>query len=55
MEDYVLSRFEREEREIISGVVQLAAKACRLFMARDIDVTMSLTNSCNLADKEEKT
>jgi PTH1 family peptidyl-tRNA hydrolase len=55
VEDYVLSRFERKEREIISDVIQLAAKACRLFVARDIDVTMNLTNSYNLADKEGKT
>ena len=55
VEDYVLSRFQRKEREIISDVIPLAAKACRLFVARDIDVTMNLTNSYNLADKEGKT
>lgn len=55
VEDYVLSRFQRKEKEIISDVIPLAAQACRLFVARDIDVTMNLTNSYNLADKEEKT
>ncbi len=54
-EDYVLSRFQREEREIISSVVHLAAEACRLFVAEDLDVTMNRINAHNLADKEGET
>jgi PTH1 family peptidyl-tRNA hydrolase len=55
VEDYVLSHFQREEREIISSVIQLAAQACRLFVAEDIDVIMNRINAHNLADKEGKT
>jgi PTH1 family peptidyl-tRNA hydrolase len=54
-EDYVLSPFQREERETISSVIQLAAQACRLFVAEDIDVTMNRINAHNLADKEGET
>ena len=55
VEDYVLSHFQRKEREIIASVIQLAAQACRLFVAEDIDVTMNRINAHNLADKEGKT
>ncbi len=51
-EDYVLSPFQRKEKEIIAGVIQLAAQACRLFVSEEVDVVMNRTNSYNLADKE---
>jgi PTH1 family peptidyl-tRNA hydrolase len=54
-EDYVLSHFQRREKEIISSVIRLAAQACRLFVAEDMDVTMNRINAYNLADKEGKT
>ena len=54
-EDYVLSRFQREEKKIMTSVIQLAAQACRLFVAEDIETTMNQINAHNLADKEGTT
>jgi PTH1 family peptidyl-tRNA hydrolase len=54
VEDYVLSHFQRKEKEIVADVIQVAAQACRLFVTEDIDVTMNRTNSYDLADKEGK-
>jgi PTH1 family peptidyl-tRNA hydrolase len=48
IEDYVLSSFYPDEKEIIQEVLQLAIRACEVFIAHGIDSAMNEINSQNL-------
>ena len=48
IEDYVLSPFYRDEKEIIQEVLQLAIRACELFIAHGVDSAMNEINYQNL-------
>ena len=48
IEDYVLSPFYRDEKGIIQEVIQLAIRACELFIAHGIDSAMNEINYQNL-------
>lgn len=49
VEDYVLSPFYKDERDIIEEVLQLAAQACELFVLAGIEQTMNKINCQDLA------
>lgn len=48
IEDYVLSPFYRDEGGIIEEVIQLAVRACELFITHGIDSAMNHINYQNL-------
>jgi PTH1 family peptidyl-tRNA hydrolase len=48
IEDYVLSPFYGDEKEIIQQVIQVAVHACELFIADGIETTMNHINNQNL-------
>jgi PTH1 family peptidyl-tRNA hydrolase len=48
IEDYVLSPFYSDEKGIIQEVIQLAIRACELFIADGIDPAMNEINYQNL-------
>lgn len=48
IEDYVLSPFYRDEKGLIEEVIQLAVRACELFVANGIDSAMNRINNQNL-------
>ena len=48
IEDYVLSPFYDDEKEIIQEIIQLAVQACELFIAEGIETTMNRINNQNL-------
>lgn len=48
IEDYVLSPFYRDEKEIVQEVLQLAIRACELFIAHGVDSAMNEINYQNL-------
>jgi PTH1 family peptidyl-tRNA hydrolase len=50
IEDYVLSPFYADEKEIIQKVIQLAIQACELFITHGIDSAMNEINSQNLTE-----
>ncbi|MFH1489363.1 MAG: aminoacyl-tRNA hydrolase [Pseudomonadota bacterium] len=52
VDDYVLSPFYSDEKEILEGVINLAAGACELFVSEGIEAAMNHINSKNLAKKE---
>ncbi|MGD9077635.1 MAG: aminoacyl-tRNA hydrolase [Desulfobacteraceae bacterium] len=48
IENYVLSPFYSDEKEIIQEMIQLAIRACELFIAHGIDSAMNEINYQNL-------
>ncbi len=48
VEDYVLSPFYHDEKGVIEEVIQLAVRACELFVANGIDSAMNRINNQNL-------
>jgi len=52
VEDYVLSSFYADEKDTMTKVVNLAANACRLFIAEGIEATMNKVNYQNLSGPE---
>jgi PTH1 family peptidyl-tRNA hydrolase len=48
IEDYVLSPFYDDEKGVIDEVIQLAVRACELFIANGIDSAMNHINYQNL-------
>ena len=48
VEDYVLSPFYHDEKGVIQEVIQLAVRACELFVANGIDSAMNRINNQNL-------
>ena len=48
IEDYVLSPFYGDEREIMEEMIKMAVRACELFIADGIDSTMNRVNNQNL-------
>jgi PTH1 family peptidyl-tRNA hydrolase len=52
VENYVLSPFYSDEKEILEGVVNLAVGACELFVSEGIEAAMNQLNSKNIAKKE---
>ena len=50
IEDYVLSPFYGDEKGIIQEVIQLAVRACELFIAHGIDSAMNEINYQNLTN-----
>ncbi|MGD8983446.1 MAG: aminoacyl-tRNA hydrolase [Desulfobacteraceae bacterium] len=48
IEDYVLRPFYGDEKEIIQEMIQLAIRACELFIAHGIDSAMNEINCQNL-------
>ena len=52
VEDYVLSPFYTDEKEIIKRAIRLAVQACELFVSVGIESAMNHINCQNLAKKE---
>ncbi|MBW1722976.1 MAG: aminoacyl-tRNA hydrolase [Deltaproteobacteria bacterium] len=53
IEEYVLSPFYGDEKEIIDRVVQMAVQACGLFISDGVEAAMNITNCQNLAKSKE--
>ena len=51
-EDYVLSAFYDDQKEKMEMVIQMSARACRLFVSDGIEYTMNQINFKNLEGKE---
>ena len=47
-EDYVLSPFYRDEREIMDRVIQMGVRACKLFISDGVESAMNDINCQNL-------
>ncbi|MBW1850190.1 MAG: aminoacyl-tRNA hydrolase [Deltaproteobacteria bacterium] len=54
IEDYVLSPFYKDERDIIEDVLRMATEACELYVSRGIEPAMNNVNCQNLVKKEER-
>jgi PTH1 family peptidyl-tRNA hydrolase len=52
IEDFVLSPFYKDEREIVEEVVRMAVQACGLFVSEGVESAMNVINSQNLTMKE---
>lgn len=52
VEDYVLSPFYPDEKGIMKKVVQLAVRACELFISNGVDSAMNHVNYQNLTNEE---
>jgi len=52
-EDFVLSPFYKDERDMIERIVHLAVDACRLAITESVEYAMNRINSQNLGVKEE--
>ena len=52
IEDYVLSPFYKDQEEVAEKAIQLAVRACELFILEGVDTAMTQINCQNLADKE---
>jgi peptidyl-tRNA hydrolase, PTH1 family len=50
--DHVLSRFGRDEREVVADVVTRAADAIELFVAEGLDAAMNRFNQSQVASRE---
>lgn len=48
VDDYVLNKFSTDENEIVAQVIQLALKACEIFVVDGIDAAMNAVNGQNL-------
>jgi PTH1 family peptidyl-tRNA hydrolase len=53
IEDYVLSPFYKDERDIIENVLRMATEACELYVSKGIEPAMNQINCQNLLIKEE--
>ena len=53
IDEYVLSPFYEDEKETVEKVIQMAVKACVLFISEGIESAMNYTNCQHLANKEE--
>lgn len=53
VEDYVLTRFYKDERDIVEDVLHVATQACELFVLEGIEPAMNKINCLNLSNKEE--
>jgi len=53
IEDYVLTRFYKDESDIVENVLHVATQACELFVVEGIEPAMNKINCLNLANKEE--
>jgi len=53
VEDYVLTRFYKDERDIVKNVLHVAMQACELFVLEGIEPAMNKINCLNLSNKEE--
>ncbi|MCP4667147.1 MAG: aminoacyl-tRNA hydrolase [Deltaproteobacteria bacterium] len=53
MEDFVLSPFYSDEKDVVEKVVRMAVKACEFFVLEGIQAAMTHINCLNLAEKEE--
>ncbi len=51
IEEFVLSPFYRDEKEIVEEVIRTVIKACELFVSNGVEAAMNHTNCQNLADK----
>jgi len=54
VEDYVLSPFYSDERDIMEKAILTAVQTCELFVSEGIESTMNHINCQNLGNKEEK-
>ena len=54
VEDYVLSRFHKEDRDIIETVIQRAGRACELFVSEGIESAMNTINRQNLTIEKKE-
>jgi PTH1 family peptidyl-tRNA hydrolase len=52
VEDYVLSPFYSDEKEIIERVIRTVVQACGLFVSEGVESAMNHINCQNLANKE---
>ena len=52
VEDYVLSPFYSDEKEIIETIIRTAVRACELFVSKGVESAMNHINCKNLANKE---
>ena len=51
-EDYVLSPFYDDQREVIEEIIKMSARACRLFVSDGVGHAMNSINRQNLEAKE---
>lgn len=54
IEDYVLSPFADDEKQVVERVLRLAVKACEWVLVKGLEPAMNYINSQNLTNKEEK-
>ena len=52
IEDYVLSPFYNDEKEIMERVIRMAVKACELVVSEGVEPAMNKINCQNLANRE---
>ncbi len=52
VEDFVLSPFYEEDRELVEKAILLAVRACELVVSEGVEQAMNYINCQNLADKE---
>ena len=48
VEDYVLTSFYRDEREVVEEVIQVATQACELIVESGVDAAMKYINSMDI-------
>jgi len=53
VEDYVLSSFADDEKQMLERVLRLAVTACEGILAEGLETAMNYINSRNLTNKEE--
>ena len=51
VEDYVLSPFYKDEKDMVNNALQLGKEACELFVSKGIKPAMNQINCQNLADE----
>lgn len=52
IENFVLSPFYKDEKEIVEEVIRVAVQACGLFVSEGVESVMNVINSQNLMMKE---
>ena len=52
IEDYVLSSFYSDEKDILENIISMAVQACKLFISEGVEPAMNKVNCQNLANKE---
>lgn len=53
VDEFVLSPFYKDDREVVEKVLKGAVKACEVFVGRGVAQAMNLINRQNFANKEE--